>query len=156
MRRAVLKSAMASFNKRRARSPYARHETSEMGTATPSTMIFNDRLGDAHWHKGEPAGGNDAQPIVLFGRDLVSNVLHVPELDSIERGDMLIKLRPACPLERRVQGEVKGGQIHQCRKKVVQDLPFYRPEIAQPLLVIASYDDKEGVEEVNKAVHVDR
>ena len=52
-------------------------------------------------------------------------------------------------------GRSEEGRLHQLQEHVGQDFLTHRPEINQPLLLLSSRNNEEGVEEVNKAVPVD-
>ena len=59
------------------------------------------------------------------------------------------KTPPGRSLERRVDHGVKRVQLDQQQDPIGQDLPLHRPDIDWPLLVFASCNSEEGVEEVN-------
>ena len=73
----------------------------------------------------------------------------VPGVDGGERGGVNLKLCLVCPPEQQFQFKVKWGQLDQHREPGGQDLPLHRPDIDWPLLVFASRNAEEGVEEVN-------
>ena len=50
---------------------------------------------------------------------------------------------------------MKGGQLHKHREPVGRDLPLHLPEIAWSLLLLASRDNKEVLNEGNKAIPMD-
>ena len=69
---------------------------------------------------------------------------------------MHLKLYLVGPPERCVYHKVDRGQLDQHWDPVVRDLSFRHPDIFRPLLVFASCDAEEGVEDGNESIPVDR
>ena len=80
-------------------------------------------IGDGGGYGDVPPGVDDAWLLNLFLGDLVSVGVKVAEVTGGERGDVRLKLPPACPTEGRVSHIVQQRELYQGGEPYWEELP---------------------------------